>query len=213
MFDPDMDGIDVAILTPTLGLHVMAIDGVEQEHALALCRTYNDYVAEFASENPERFKIWGWLPRQAPALAAREARRYVEELGAVGVAMTNGGVDGTVLTDTAFEPLWAEVERLGVPLGLHVFGQSTFADDLRHRYASLLLQAGEPIGYVKAQLGHSSIQVTVDRYGHFIPGVNRAAVDRLAEATQGARAILHLDSTWTSGERPEGTLAERPATT
>ena len=28
-------------------------------------------------------------------------------------------------------------------------------------------------------MGHSSIQVTVDIYGHLIPGSNKAAVDRL----------------------------------
>jgi integrase len=55
--------------------------------------------------------------------------------------------------------------------------------DLRHTYASLLLQAGEPIAYVKEQLGHSSIQVTVDLYGHFVPGANRGAVERLARQT------------------------------
>jgi Beta-lactamase len=33
--------------------------------------------------------------------------------------------------------------------------------------------------YVKEQLGHASIQMTVDTYGHLIPGANRAAVDRL----------------------------------
>jgi hypothetical protein len=27
------------------------------------------------------------------------------------------------------------------------------------------------------------LQLTVDRYGHFIPGTNRAAVDRLAKIT------------------------------
>jgi hypothetical protein len=32
-------------------------------------------------------------------------------------------------------------------------------------------------------MGHSSNQVTVDRYGHFIPGKNRGAVERLAAAT------------------------------
>jgi integrase len=37
--------------------------------------------------------------------------------------------------------------------------------------------------YIEDQLGHSSIQVTVDTYGHLIPGANRAAVDRLGEAT------------------------------
>ena len=36
--------------------------------------------------------------------------------------------------------------------------------------------------YVKEQLGHASIQITVDTYGHLIPGANRAAVDRLDDA-------------------------------
>jgi integrase len=30
-------------------------------------------------------------------------------------------------------------------------------------------------------MGHSSIKVTVDVYGHLMPGANRAAVDRLDE--------------------------------
>jgi integrase len=55
--------------------------------------------------------------------------------------------------------------------------------DLRHTFASLLLQNGESPAYVKEQMGHSSIQVTVDVYGHLIPGANRQAVDRLDDAT------------------------------
>jgi integrase len=51
--------------------------------------------------------------------------------------------------------------------------------DIRHTYASLLLQAGAPIHYVKDQLGHSSISITVDLYGHCQPGINRDAVNRL----------------------------------
>lgn len=51
--------------------------------------------------------------------------------------------------------------------------------DLRHSYASHLIQQGESLAYVKEQLGHSSIQVTVDIYGHLVPGANRAAVDKL----------------------------------
>ena len=51
--------------------------------------------------------------------------------------------------------------------------------DLRHSFASLLLQNGESPVYVKDQMGHSSIQVTVDLYGHLIPGGNKQAVDRL----------------------------------
>ena len=38
---------------------------------------------------------------------------------------------------------------------------------------------GESPAYVKEQLGHSSIKITVDIYGHWIPGANRQAVNRL----------------------------------
>jgi integrase len=51
--------------------------------------------------------------------------------------------------------------------------------DIRHTYASLLLTAGVSPVYVKEQLGHSSIQMTVDIYGHLIPGSNREQVNLL----------------------------------
>jgi integrase len=51
--------------------------------------------------------------------------------------------------------------------------------DLRHTFASLLIQNREPLAYVKEQLGHSSIKITVDVYGHLVPGANRQAVNRL----------------------------------
>ena len=51
--------------------------------------------------------------------------------------------------------------------------------DLWHTFASLLIQAGEPLPYIRDQLGHHSIKITVDIYGHLAPGGNKAAVDRL----------------------------------
>lgn len=51
--------------------------------------------------------------------------------------------------------------------------------DLRHSFASALIANGEPLAYVKEQMGHSSIQITVDVYGHLEPGANREAVNRL----------------------------------
>jgi integrase len=54
--------------------------------------------------------------------------------------------------------------------------------DLRHTFGSLLIQSGASLTYVKEQMGHSSIQVTVDIYGHLIPGANVNFVDRLDEA-------------------------------
>ena len=51
--------------------------------------------------------------------------------------------------------------------------------DLRHTFGSQLIQAGASLAYVRDQMGHSSIQVTVDIYSHLIPGANVAYVDRL----------------------------------
>ena len=51
--------------------------------------------------------------------------------------------------------------------------------DIRHTFASLLLQQGESLHYVKEQMGHASIQTTVDVYGHIVPGSNRNAVNML----------------------------------
>ena len=51
--------------------------------------------------------------------------------------------------------------------------------DLRHTFASLLIQNGEPLAYVKEQVGHASIKMTVDVYGHLVPGANREVINRL----------------------------------
>ena len=55
--------------------------------------------------------------------------------------------------------------------------------DLRHTFGSHLIQDGAPLPYVKEQMGHSSIQVTVDIYGHLIPGADIRWMDRLDSAT------------------------------
>jgi integrase len=55
--------------------------------------------------------------------------------------------------------------------------------DLRHTFGAMLIAAGAPLNYVKEQLGHASIQITVDSYGHLIPGVGERYVDRLDATT------------------------------
>jgi len=69
--------------------------------------------------------------------------------------------------------------------------------DIRHTFASLLLSYGQSPVYVKEQLGHSSIQMTVDIYGHLIPGSNRGAVNQ-------------LDSVQPSATYPQPVKMEKP---
>ncbi|MDA3896771.1 MAG: tyrosine-type recombinase/integrase [Desulfobacteraceae bacterium] len=64
---------------------------------------------------------------------------------------------------------------------------------MRHTFASLLLSNKESMVYVKEQLGHSSIETTVDIYGHLIPNSNRDAVNRLDN--------LHLNRTQTHADK------------
>ncbi len=65
---------------------------------------------------------------------------------------------------------------------------------LRHTFASLLLQQGESPVYVQRQLGHASIQLTVDCYGGWLPHGNKAAVDRLDEAPKANEMPLAVAS-------------------
>jgi integrase len=41
--------------------------------------------------------------------------------------------------------------------------------DLRHSFTSLLIAQGEHPKYISEQLGHASVQITLDRYGHLLP--------------------------------------------
>lgn len=51
--------------------------------------------------------------------------------------------------------------------------------DLRHTYATIRLLRGHNIGDVSYQLGHSSIKITYDIYGHWMPGKFKNEVDEL----------------------------------
>lgn len=51
--------------------------------------------------------------------------------------------------------------------------------DLRHTYVSLLIAEGVPMKYIQHQVGHSSINVTMNTYGHLLPEVHENAVKAL----------------------------------
>lgn len=58
--------------------------------------------------------------------------------------------------------------------------------DLRHSYASLLIEQGENIKYIQSQLGHASPTVTLNVYAHLMSAVNQEAACRLENAVFGA---------------------------
>jgi integrase len=50
--------------------------------------------------------------------------------------------------------------------------------DLRHSYAAILISVGHNFKYIQTQMGHSSIKVTMDLYGHLMPEVHEGAAKR-----------------------------------
>jgi len=55
---------------------------------------------------------------------------------------------------------------------------------LRHTFACLHLQAGANPAYIQKQLGHASIQMTVDLYGSWLPLRDLDAADRLDDISE-----------------------------
>jgi integrase len=59
--------------------------------------------------------------------------------------------------------------------------------ELRHSGASLMLAQGTPLHVVSEVLGHASIAITKDVYGHLVEGDKRAAAESMSEVLFGAR--------------------------
>jgi integrase len=66
--------------------------------------------------------------------------------------------------------------------------------DLRHTFATLLIDQGESPKYIQSQRGHASIQVTMDRYGHLLPDVNQQAARRLEDSLFGPSVRKPLET-------------------
>jgi 2,3-dihydroxybenzoate decarboxylase len=113
--DLDEAGIDVQVLS----LSTPTVQG-ETDTAVAVdkARRANDALAEVVAAHPDRFEAFAALPCQDPDRAVAELRRCVRELGFRG-ALVNGHTGGVYLDDPRFDPLWAELASLGVPLYLH----------------------------------------------------------------------------------------------
>ncbi len=113
--DMDANGVDVQVLSySTPGVEVIE----DPAEAVAAARQINDSLAKAIAAHPTRFAGFATLPLQDPKAAVVELRRAVNELGFKGV-LYNDHVRGHYLDEPQFRPLWAELERLGVPLYLH----------------------------------------------------------------------------------------------
>jgi len=130
----DIEGIDVAIIYGTRGRQVQMHDDLEPDLAAALARAHNNWTRDFCALNPDRLKFAAQISFHDVDLDVQEARRAVRDLGAVAVIGNPNPVAGRHIHDPYWEPLWAVIEELGVPVGFHPTGQSSLRDDIARRY-------------------------------------------------------------------------------
>ncbi|MCL6563677.1 MAG: amidohydrolase [Firmicutes bacterium] len=117
--DMDQEGIDLAVLYPTLMLGLPFFR--DKDLAAALARGYNNYVANRLKGQEGRLRAAAVVPLQDPPAAIEELRR-AKSLGFVAVMVTGVVGDGNntkTLDQEEFFPFFQECDRLDMPVAVH----------------------------------------------------------------------------------------------
>ena len=122
----DRSGIDYMVVYPTVGLYVVNTPDVSTATAAAFRRAYNNWLYDFCSAGDGRVLGVGSVDLRDPMQAAEEARRCVRELGFKAIHVNPEPVNEYPLHDPFYDPLWAEIAELNVPVGAHVGGGTAF---------------------------------------------------------------------------------------
>ena len=116
--DMDAMGVDQAFLYPTWfaeGFHLVE----DPDVAAALARAYNNWLADFCQTAPTRLYAAAMLPLQNMDFALEELRRVAALPHFRGAFIRPMFIEGHYFTHPYYDPLWAELERLGVPAVVH----------------------------------------------------------------------------------------------
>ena len=134
----DIEGIDVAVLYPSRGLFALAFDTMDPQLGNAVARAYNDWMRDFCSYAPDRMYGAAMVSPFDVETAVGEARRGVEELGMKAIFLRPNIVNDRNWHDSYYDPLWAEIERLNVPLGFHE-GSNTVMRQVGDRFDTYMM--------------------------------------------------------------------------
>lgn len=115
--DMDLEGIDCGLLFPSAGLYLPSVE--EEPYAAALCRAYNNWLFDYCRADSKRLLGVGVIPVQDIKAAVGETRRVVLELGFKGIFVRPNPVKNRTLDDPYYDPFYATLQELGIPLMVH----------------------------------------------------------------------------------------------
>ena len=122
--DMDRDGIDVAVVYPSLALFFGPTDPIpalrDIDFVTDCQRAYNEWVADYCAAYPTRLFGMAAVPLQDVERAAAEAERAVNQLGLKGVFIRPSAyIDELPLNHSVYDRFWAACQDLDVPVTLH----------------------------------------------------------------------------------------------
>ena len=138
----EKEGLDLAVMYPSIGLGVMMRDDLDPKLGAAVARAYNNWLHDFCRTEPGRMKGAAMISLHDVTEAAREARRAVEDLGFVAVFARPEPLRSMPWHSRYYDTLWSTLEELGVPMGFHSAASAgevrqmgdVFGDDLLLRH-------------------------------------------------------------------------------
>jgi predicted TIM-barrel fold metal-dependent hydrolase len=113
----DLDGIDAAVLYPSLGLFVGAVEDVEL--AAAICRAYNRWLADYCKPYPDQLFGMAMLPLQSIPHAIEEIKFARRTLGFKGGFLRPNPYNKKTVDHPDYEPFWAAAEEYDFSIGFH----------------------------------------------------------------------------------------------
>jgi uncharacterized protein len=115
----DVEGIDVAVIYPSRGLHALGEPNMDPPLAAAVARGYNNWLYDFCQADPNRLLGAGMVSAFDINDAVAETKRSVKELGFRAIFVRPNLVNNRPWHDPYYEPLWATLDALHIPLGFH----------------------------------------------------------------------------------------------
>ncbi len=113
--DMDVEGINLSVTYPTMALSLSLVPQSDLQKALA--RAWNDYIGEVQQQNPRMKGIATVSLKDVPA-AVEELNRAVNKWHHPGVMLHTHGHKKNLGAEE-FWPIYAEAERLGIPVCFH----------------------------------------------------------------------------------------------